>query len=43
MGPRVYKPFARNSRGDLFPPGCANKIACSNLNDLSYLMVYFDS
>tara|TARA_Y100001968_G_scaffold298087_1_gene307713 strand:- start:3275 stop:3688 length:414 start_codon:yes stop_codon:yes gene_type:complete len=35
MGAIVWEPFARNSNIDLSRPGWANKVACSNLDDLS--------
>ena len=34
MGARVWEPFARNSSIDISTNGWANKVACSNLNDL---------
>ena len=34
MGAIVWEPFARNSDIDISKPGWANKVACSNLNDL---------
>jgi len=36
MGARVLEPFSRNSNIDLSNPGWANKVACSNLNDLRH-------
>ncbi|WP_413677647.1 nucleoside 2-deoxyribosyltransferase [Prochlorococcus sp. MIT 0916] len=34
MGARVLEPFTRNSNTDFSTLGWANKVACSNLNDL---------
>ena len=34
MGATVWEPFARNSDIDSSTPGWANKLACSNLDDL---------
>ena len=34
MGATVWEPFARNSNIDFSTPGWANKVACSNLDDL---------
>ena len=34
MGAIVLEPFARNINVDISIPGWANKVACSNLNDL---------
>ena len=34
MGVEVLEPFSRNCNIDLTSPGCANKVACSNLKDL---------
>ncbi len=34
MGANVWEPFARNSNIDFSTPGWANKVACSNLDDL---------
>ena len=35
MGAKVFEPFARNSNIDISTPGWANKVARSNLNDLT--------
>ncbi len=34
MGINVLEPFFRNSQVDMAIPGWANKVACSNFNDL---------
>ena len=34
MGANVWEPFSRNSKIDFTTPGWANKVACSNLDDL---------
>ena len=34
MGVNFLEPFSRNSNIDISKPGWANKVACSNLNDL---------